>query len=339
MAEAELSSGKLRTVSNLTEDLDGDPTAPRAREQGAMIARLDSEKRVEHAIRAIAKVSANAPGATLGVYGGGEDRSKLTDLIDRLGVADSVRLHGHTPGAKNRFHTSAFSLLTSHYEGQPLVVLESMSAGCIPICYAVDFGPADIIDDGVNGFVVPAGDVDAMAQAILRFLSMPEAEVQNMRRAAIARAADFYEVPIVRRWGEVLAEQSFEPIVHLDQIHAVLNEATADGENIDIVVDFEDLDGYEPEDIYISWKSRTGNFYGRIAAEYDGSVVRAVIPISRLSTIPAGYVDFSVDLIAGRSFNRARIKSENSGISNITELLSVYTTRHGNLSGRILQSQ
>ena len=339
MDRAELSSGKLRTVSNLTEDLDGDPTAPRAREHGAMIARLVSEKRVEHAIRAIAKASAHAPGITLGVYGGGEDWPELTDLIDRLGVADSVRLHGHTPGAKKSFHTSAFSLLTSHYEGQPLVVLESMSAGCIPICYAVDYGPADIIDDGVNGFVVPAGDVDALAQAILRFLSMSEAAVQNMRRAAIARAADFYEAPIVRRWGEVLAEQSFEPIVHLDQIHAVLNEATADGENIEIIVDLENLEGYEPENGYISWKSRTGNFYGRVAAEYDGGVVRAAIPISRLSDIPVGYFDFSVDLVAGRSSNRARIKSENSDISNITEMLSVYTTKHGNLSGRILQPQ
>ncbi|NJC56419.1 glycosyltransferase [Brevibacterium marinum] len=339
MDEAALSSGRLRTVSNLTEDLKGDPTTPRVREHGAMVARLVSQKRVEHAVGAVSKVSAHAPNVTLDIYGEGEDRQELTHLIDSLGVTDSVRLHGHTPGAKSSFHTSAFSLLTSRSEGQGLVVLESMSAGCIPICYAVDYGPADIIEDGVNGFVVPPGDVDALAQAILRFLSMPEDEVQNMRRAAIARAADFYEAPIIQRWGEVLAEQSFDPIVRLDQLRAEVSEVASTGESIDLVVDLKDLEGYEPDIVFVSWKSRAGNFYGRIPAIYDQGVVRATLPTSRFSSIPVGYIDFSVDLVSGRSFNRARIKSENSNISNTSELLSLYTTKHGNLSARILAPQ
>lgn len=336
MDSAALSSGKLRTVSNLTEDLDGDPTAHRPREQGAMIARLVSEKRVEDAIRAIAKVSADAPGITLGVYGDGEDRLELTDLIDRLGVANTVSLHGYTAGAKKYFHAGAFSLLTSRYEGQPLAVLESMSAGCIPICYAVDYGPADIIEDGVNGFVVPAGDVDALAQAILRFLSMPEAEVQEMRRAAIARAADFYETPIIQRWGEVLAEQPFDPIVNADQLRAVLSEATSTGEIVDVVIDLENLEEHQPDSAFISWKSRTGNFYGRAEARFDHGVVRATIPASRLSLIPGGYLDMSIDLVSGRNFNRARIKSDNSNIGNMGDSVRLYTTKHGNLSAQIL---
>lgn len=339
MDEAELSADRLRTVSNLTENLNGDPTALRVRDQGVMIARLVSQKRVEDAVRAIGKAIAHAPSITLDVYGDGDDRPDLTDLIDQLSVADAIRLHGHIPGAKKNFHLSSFSLLTSRYEGQGLVVLESMSAGCIPISYAVNYGPADIIDDGVNGFVVPAGDVDALAEAILRFLAMPEDKVQEMRRAAIARAADYFEAPIVRRWGEVFAELSFEPIVRLDHLRAVLKEATAGGQNVHVVIAVEGLDGYEPEDVYISWKSRKGNFYGRVAADIDGKVVRTAIPISRLTAIPVGYFDFSVDLVAGRNFNRARITSKNSNISNINHALKLYTTKHGNFSGQILQPQ
>lgn len=338
MGQAELSSNRLRTVSNLTENLNGDPTTPRVREHGAMIARLVSQKRVEDAINAIGKASAQAPNVALDVYGEGEDRPDLTDLIDQLGVADSVRLRGHAPGAKKNFHTSSFSLLTSRFEGQGLVILESMSAGCIPISYAVDYGPADIIEDGVNGFVVPAGDVDALADAILRFIAMPEGQVQEMRQAAIARAADYFEAPIVQRWGEVFAERSFEPIVHLDHVSAVLKVATVGEQNVHLVMDVSGLDGHEPEDIYISWKSRAGNFYGRVAAELDGNVVRALIPISRLSAIPVGYFDLSLDLVAGRSFNRTRIKSKNSNISNTSDVLELYTTKHGNFSGQTLQA-
>ena len=244
------------------------------------------------------------------------------------------------PGAKKNFHLSSFSLLTSRYEGQGLVVLESMSAGCIPISYAVNYGPADIIDDGVNGFVVPAGDVDALAGRDSSVSSLcPKTRSRKSRRAAIARAADYFEAPIVRRWGEVFAELSFEPIVRLDHLRAVLNEATADGQNVHVVIDVEGLEECDPEDVYISWKSRTGNFYGRVAADYDGKDVRAAIPIRRLSAIPVGYFDFSVDLVAGRNFNRARIASKNSNISNFSDVLKLYTTKHGNFSGQILQPQ
>lgn len=338
MEEAAL-SGRFRTVSNLTEKMKGDASTPRVRELGAMVARLVPQKRVEDAIRAIDKVSAQAPGVTLDVYGEGEDRQELADLMDGIGIIDSVRLHGHISGAKVNFLSSAFSLLTSRFEGQGLAVLESMSAGCVPICYDIDYGPSDIIEDGVNGFLVPPGDVDALAQAILRFLSMPEDEVEKMRRAAMARAADFYEAPIIRRWGEVLGEQSFEPIVHLDPLRAVLTEATSTDENIDVIIDLESPAEYKPDGVYISWKSRIGHFYGRVEAKFDHGVVRATIPTSRLLLIPKGNLDISVDLVSGRSFNQARIKSDNSNISNLGDSVRLYTTKHDNLSGQVLQPQ
>src|SRR5699024_12128877 len=102
----------------------------------------------EDAITAIAHVRAENPEVTLDVYGEGEDRARLTDILTEDGLTDAVRLHGHRTGAKSNFHTSSFSLLTSRFEGQPLVVLESMSAGCIPICYSVDIGQPDILDHG-----------------------------------------------------------------------------------------------------------------------------------------------------------------------------------------------
>lgn len=337
MNEMDLSGDRLRTVSNPTEDLAGDASTPRVREHGAMIARLVSQKRVDDAIRAIGKARAHTPSIVLDVYGEGEDRAELAELSGQLGVMDSVRLRGHESGAKKNFHTSSFSLLTSRYEGLGLVILESMSAGCIPICYAVDYGPADIIEDGVNGFLVPVGDVDALAEAICRFLDMPEEDVQKMRVAAITRAANFFEAPIVQRWGEVLGERSFGRIEPFDQLGASLTKATLADGNIDLVVDIEGLDGRVPDHTYISWKSRTGNFYGRVSADLEGSVVRAGIPVGRLSVIPGGYVDASVDVVAGRSFARARIKSQNSNISNSEDQVRLYTTKHGNLSGEILQ--
>lgn len=286
MNEAELSAGNLRSVSNVTENLHGSPTAPRDRRRGGMIARLSGQKRVDDAVKAIGVVRAEDPEVTLDVYGEGTARPMLEALITDLGVTDAVRLHGHAPGAKTNFHDTSFSLLTSRFEGQGLVLLESMSAGCIPIAYDIDYGPADLIDDGVNGFLIPDGDIDACAAAILHVVNMGEDEVQEMRRSAISRAADFFERPIVERWGEVLAEKSFEEIKTWKGLKANLSSAVVSEEAAEVVVDVRGVSKRNPDAVYVSWKARKGAFFGRVPARFDGSTIRASIPIPRLAIIP-----------------------------------------------------
>jgi poly(glycerol-phosphate) alpha-glucosyltransferase len=335
MTSAGLSAGRVRTVSNLTDDLHGDPTAPRDRRRGAMIARLSKQKRVEDAVRAIGTAVSSDPGIRLDVYGDGTDRPMLERLVDDLGVKRSVMLHGHTPGAKQNFHTASFSLLTSRFEGQGLVILESMSAGCIPIAYDIAYGPGDIIEDGVNGFLVPPGDTEACAATILRTVAMREDEVETMRRAGIARAADYFERPIVQRWGEVLAERTFDPIIKLDNPHATISSASVRDDSIVLDIQVQGIGDDIPESVFVSWSSRAGAFFGRVHATLEGHKVHATIPTSRLTTIPPGLVDISIDFVHGRSFNRARLASDNSAITNESESVSLYTTAHGNLSARI----
>lgn len=332
-----LSAGKLRTVSNLTEDLNGDPDKPRVRGQGAMIARLVPQKRVGDAITAIATAVGEGVEVTLDVYGEGEDRTELADLIDSNKLANSVKLHGHTPSAKTNFRSHSFSLLTSQSEGQGLVVLESLSAGCIPICYDVDFGPADIIEPGVNGYLVPKGDIDALANTISEFMSLPESTVAEMRGNAVARAADFFELPIVRRWGEVLAETSFAPITRVEGARAEAEAVDVDTEAVTVLVRVSDHGEADPEQIFLSWKSRTGTYFGRVETRRDESGVTAVIPQTRFEAITEGYVDFSLDLVFERGFERVRIASRDDAIVNRQGKMSLYSTKYGNLSGRIDQ--
>ena len=49
--------------------------------------------------------------------------------------------------------------------------MESMGAGCVPIVYDITYGPRDLIQQGVNGFITPRGDVDGLADQIEEFLS------------------------------------------------------------------------------------------------------------------------------------------------------------------------
>lgn len=66
-----------------------------------------------------------------------------------------------------------------------------MAAGCIPISYDISYGPPDIITHGVDGFLVPDGNVEALGNTIAYVSQMPEAQLKRMRKAAIQRSQDF----------------------------------------------------------------------------------------------------------------------------------------------------
>jgi poly(glycerol-phosphate) alpha-glucosyltransferase len=150
-----------------------DPADPAKRElnRAVMLARLVDQKRVEDAIEAWPALLKRVPAATLDVYGDGPLREQLQSRIDKLGLAASVVLHGHVPGADAQLDTAATLLLTSRHEGQPLVILESMAHGCPVVAYDVHYGPADMIENGVTGALVEAGDRGALVDALVPILS------------------------------------------------------------------------------------------------------------------------------------------------------------------------
>lgn len=173
---------------------------------GIMLASLSGRKRIDHAIRAIARSRSRfgRGRATLEVYGEGDRREQLEELIAELDAGDFIRLPGYDNSAPEKFNTASFSLLTSTSEGQPLAVTESMAAGCIPIAYDIAYGPADVITDGVDGFLVKAGDIRSLSRRIKKVASSSPQELAPMREAAFRRSQDFNDEHILKRWGEIM---------------------------------------------------------------------------------------------------------------------------------------
>ena len=170
------------------------PPRVRAERDGVVVlASLTPRKRVDHALRA-----AETAGVRLQVFGDGALRAPLEQL------SETAVFHGHQPNARARLATASAILLTGDAEGFPLVLLESMGAGCVPIAYDVRYGPADIIRDRVNGYLVPPGDVDALAAALTEFLALSPRAQRRMRAAARRSAARFSDAAVLRRWGREL---------------------------------------------------------------------------------------------------------------------------------------
>ncbi len=169
---------------------------------GIVMANVDGRKRVDHAVRAVSRAADSVPGVNLSVFGRGSRLEALEAVIEETGAP--VTIEGYTPDPASAFAASSYSLLTSTREGFPLVLIEAMAAGSLPIAYDIPYGPADIIQDGVNGFLVAPGDTDAMADRIAEVATASRWRLRRLRQAARRRARSLSPEAVLPSWTAVL---------------------------------------------------------------------------------------------------------------------------------------
>lgn len=138
---------------------------------------LREVKNHEMLIRAFAKISPQFPEYILTIYGEGELREHLIGVAKECGVESKFFLPGISDELENKLISSTLFVLSSNTEGMPNALMEAMALGLAVISTDCPCGgPAQLIKDGENGFLVPVGDVDALAEKMLYVLSNPELE-------------------------------------------------------------------------------------------------------------------------------------------------------------------
>ena len=164
----------------------------------AFAGRLTAQKELPSLLDAVARVG----GVTLALAGDGPERSAVERGIAERGLDGRVRLLGLLPRERvlELFHAADAAVLSSAWENFPHTVVEALAAGTPVLSTAVG-GVAEVVTDGVNGLLVPAGDVDALAEAIRRFAG--DEELRSRLRAAAAASVRAYAAEAV--FGELEA--------------------------------------------------------------------------------------------------------------------------------------
>ncbi|AQA11091.1 glycosyltransferase family 4 protein [Streptomyces samsunensis] len=152
--------------------------------------RLAPVKRYDLLIRAFAKVSAARPDWRLRIYGGGAQHAKLRALIDQLGLYNHVFLMGPANPLDPEWAKGSIAAVTSSLESFGMTIVEAMRCGLPVVSTDCPHGPAEIIDNGVDGRLVPTGDTDAIAAALLDLINDDELR-QQMGQAALKDSARF----------------------------------------------------------------------------------------------------------------------------------------------------
>lgn len=335
LSATQLNPGNLFTVSNMFRGGLEKDLRPRLKTKGIQVSRLAPEKQVDHSIRAVSQ----NPDVTLDVYGFAYKPSfeqGLRDLIATLSVTDRITLRGYDRNAKEYFKSASFSLLPSLFEGQGLVVIESMASGCIPIAYDIKYGPASIIEHGVDGFLVPAGNVEKLAETIRHVVDMDEGALMAMRTAAVAKAEQYQPKKIVARWGEVLsAALSRKQETDRSKLSVSLAAAAFEGDVLKIDAVLAGA-GELPEWAGLSWKSRKHDLYGRVRAETirEGAsiVLSGSIPGDRFSSSFEDIFDIFLDVRVSNVMRRLRLGSREEDIPPANGMVKPYNTVNNNFS-------
>ncbi|MCK5726095.1 MAG: glycosyltransferase family 4 protein [Thiotrichaceae bacterium] len=125
------------------------------------VGRLAPQKGFDMLIDAFAKTQAKAD-LKLIILGEGEDRVALQKSIDAYGLADRIILKGNVDNPFAYYSRAEFFVLSSRHEGFPNILIEALACECPCIAFDCETGPNEIIQQGVNGLLVPAEDVPAL---------------------------------------------------------------------------------------------------------------------------------------------------------------------------------
>ena len=149
------------------------------------VGRYDYVKGFDRLLKAWAMVASKHPDWTMAIYGDG-DKSPYEQLRQQLGLdAARCQLNGVTTNIQDEYLASAMYVVTSRYEGLSMAMLEAISCGLPLVAFACPCGPRDVVDDGVNGFLVENGNVSQLAEKIIYMIEHPEERARMGQKAKL----------------------------------------------------------------------------------------------------------------------------------------------------------
>ena len=171
------------------------------------IGRLTHQKGFDLLLRAFARIARDFEGWTVAIVGEGEERETLVKLCRELLLDGRVQFIGQTSEVVDWIIHAGLVVQPSRFEGFPNVVLEGMGLGAAVISADCPSGPSDLIEDGINGRLVPVENVEALAAAMAELIAHPE-ERERLGRAAYSVRERYRQDTVMGLWDACLLPRS-----------------------------------------------------------------------------------------------------------------------------------
>lgn len=164
------------------------------------VGKLMDQKNHPMMIRAFRQIADEFPNTQVWIYGEGKKRPEIEELIREEGMENRIHLPGNSNNIFDIMHKNEFFVMCSDYEGLSNALLEAMISGMVCVTTTWN-GVEDIVQDGVNGYTVPVGDVDALTEKLRMVLRVNN---ESVRRESIETGKQYSGEVILDKWCQTI---------------------------------------------------------------------------------------------------------------------------------------
>lgn len=201
-----------KTNNNIEQIYNPSPISPKGipalkEKRFIAVGRLDAGKGYDYLIEAWSLVAKQHPDWRLDIFGQGDSYDKILKDIQQRNLSSTVKLCGTTKNITDEYYNSSGFVMTSRYEGFPMALIEAATCGLPLVAFDCKTGPKEIIYEGVNGFLIPMGDVKVLAEKICLLIDSQNKRIY-MGRNAMELAKEYSIDNIMAHWIQLFEHLS-----------------------------------------------------------------------------------------------------------------------------------
>ena len=168
------------------------------------VGRLDYVKGFDLLIQAWAQVCHQDADWTLHIVGSGKEEAELKRQAKMLGMDDRIIFIPATKNIDTYYKKSSFYCLSSRYEGFGMVILEAQAFGIPVISFDCDAGPSEIINDDIDGWLVPPNNIEKLRDAIIKAISVSDETYSFFSKNSYENSKKFTADRAIVEWNHII---------------------------------------------------------------------------------------------------------------------------------------
>lgn len=165
------------------------------------VGRLTYQKGFDLLLRSWKLVNEKYPDWSLDIWGEGEDKQKLEKIAQKLSL-HNLNFRGNTENIQPIYANSDCLVMSSRFEGLPLVLIEAASQGLPLVSFDCPYGPSNIIENNVNGYLAKNGDIQDLADKMIAIISSKN--YAKLSKNSLHKASSYELTNVTKQWLDFL---------------------------------------------------------------------------------------------------------------------------------------